>query len=1126
MMIPLVWERRQYAQVGCRGCAHSGDIGGLVTAVSGITGSGRQLDVVLRQFRRRAGLTQREAAELAGLSVAGIRDLEQGRVTSPRSGTLRKLADALGLSSGESDELMRLAEDGRKPGSDLWIQVLGPLTVTVNGEEVDPGSTRQRTLLALLALAPNVAVGRDTLVEAVWGPSPPLGVADLLQSRVSRLRRRLANGKKGAEGAVLEAAHGGYRLLLNEGQHDLLAVRGLVARARRARDDGEPANACALFADAVRLWRGQPLADLSALQSDPAVVALTSEWQSAVIDYAEVAADLGVYEQVVPVLRQLAVADPLHETVHANLMIALAGSGQQAAALALFDEVRRRLADELGADPGPELVAAHRRVLRQEVTRPESAPASAHRQLPPDIADFTGRERELRDLRNRLATTARSAPDVVAVQGMGGVGKTRLAIRLAHELVSVGECADEQLYVDLRGHAEQPPADPATVLASFLHLLGVPGGQIPRDLEGRSAMFRDRLHGKHALVLLDNAASEEQVTPLLPASPTNVVVVTSRRALTLDGAYTVPLPTFSPDDAETLIAKIVGMERVSGDRAGVTEVVELCGRLPLAVALAARRLQTRPAWSVADLAARLRDAGNRMGELAAGSRKVRTAFDLSYRALEPDRQRLFRLLGLIPGADFTVDAAAALAGAAPSAARGALEHLVEEHLVTAATGERYRLHDLLRAYAQDLLDADESPAERQAAVTRLLDYYLHTAGRAAYRLQPSRWAADAIGTPSAHVPALDTAEEAASWLDAEYASLTGAVRLAAEWGLAAYTWRLVHSMWVHVYLYGYAQDWEQTLRAALRASREAGCDQGTAVSSTYLGGALLHLGQLDDAFTCLQEARELHRELGNLELEMSSLTWLSITSYRLGRFSAALEYIDEALQSCRGRDPYREAILRNNRGYLLAMLGRTGEAIDEYTPALTLARRAGNGAVEGAVLVNLGDAYRRRGLVGDSMEYIRHALELAEDGGLRPTLGYARHRLGNVYLDLGRPQDALACFADALSIVRAVGVGGAATECEVLVDLADALHRTGGIEEAADHARSARELATATGERYQLARALRLLSQLHDEAGDYDDARDCRRDALRLFADLGTPEAEGSDGTGKMRTSVARNDEP
>ncbi|MEN3356946.1 MAG: hypothetical protein V7637_928 [Mycobacteriales bacterium] len=1060
-----------------------------------------RLGELVRGFRRRAGLTQQEAAGLAAMSVAALRDLEQGRVATPRPVTVRGLAVALELSAAETESLLRLARAG--PATGVRLRVLGPLLVSVAGEPVDLGSPTQRALLGLLALSVNTPVPRDALLDVGWGDRPPPRAADLLQTHISRLRRRL----RPPAASRLTAVAGGYQLTVDAAELDMLAFRDALAAARQAGAAGDLAAAAAAYERAIELWRGDPLEDVPAFRLHPAVVALVREWQAAVVEYATVTEPLGRHDRALPLLEAVVEADPLHEAAHARLLIALAGTGQQAAALARYDRLRRRLAAELGADPAPELVDAHRRVLRQEIAAPAVEATPAHRQLPPDLADFTGRQAELAALCERLPGpgAAGTALVISAIEGMAGVGKTRLAVHLAHRLVAAGRYTDAQLYADLRGYAAEPPADPATVLASFLHLLGVPGGQIPADLAGRSALYRDRLAGRNALVLLDNAADEKQVLPLLPASPTNLVLVTSRRTLALDGGRELAVDVFTPADAVALLARIVGAGRAAAEPDAAAAVVELCGRLPLAVALAARRLQARPVWTLADLAGRLADGGNRLSELTAGARQLRAVFDLSYRALDDDTRRLFRLLGLHPGDDVSIESAAALADLTLASARRLLDTLVDEHLATPAAADRYRLHDLLREYAGHVAAAEDSATERAAAGTRLLDYYVHAADRAAGVLQPHRWEPPPLRPAPATLPALAGPDAALHWLATERANLTAAVHLAAAQGHPGHAWRLTYSLGHFLYLRGYPESHAEILPVALAAARAAGDEVGTAVMLTFLGIAVQNQSRAEDAIEYLSEALALHRQSGSRTMQTTALVNLGGACYRLGRFAAALEYVQEAVDLCAGYDPFRAEALRNNLGALLTILGRPAEALGNFRAALALARRVDDGNFISGALANLGDAHRRLGQHDQALAQLREALAVATEAQLPPAEAYARYMLGRAYLALGRLDEATAELTAALDLVRTAG--GQATEHEILIDLGEARAAAGDLADAAGLLARGLALAVETGERYAEARASDGLARLHAQAGDADAAADHRRRARDLFAELGTAEA-------------------
>lgn len=705
----------------------------------------------VRRLRRAAGLTQQQAADLAGMSVAALRDLEQGRIATPRSATLRRLAEAFRLPAGEAELLIRRAQPGQFPAGDLWLQVLGPVTLQVHGAPVELGSHRQRLLLGVLALAPNDPVSQERLIEVIWGTRPPSNVADLLRSDASRLRRRLRNARPaepspagippeaarpaaaaigtagaptgtadaaagtagaaaagpaaesagaGPAGPELVTGGGTYQLLISGNQLDLLLFRQLSDQARRARQEGDPDRACRLLAEAMALWRDEPLADLEPLRSDPAVIALIRDWQSTVVDYARTALGLGRHGEVLPLLRQVVERDPLHEAANAQLLTALSAAGQPQAAVAVFDRFRHRLADQFGTDPGPELLRASQSAQRLPPRESLLSTVTVRRQLPVDLAEFTGRADELATLHDWLSAVrggpAPTATPVVAITGPGGSGKTRLAVHFAHQLLAAGAYPDLRLYVEL-GAARAAP-----VLAALLTLLGVAYEQLPADLASRAAVYRDRLAGRHALVLLDNATDVSQVSPLLPAGGNNLVVITSRRPLALPGARVLPLSGLPTGDAVDLLARIAGPDRVVREPAAARRLAALCGHQPAALSLAARRLRARPGWDLADLVERLVRAPDRLRELAAGTDHLRALFDTSAQPLGPPERRLLRLLGSRPRVPVTAAAVAPAMELPVATVDNLLDRLADAQLAEALDAERFRLPRLVHEYARTL----------------------------------------------------------------------------------------------------------------------------------------------------------------------------------------------------------------------------------------------------------------------------------------------------------------------------------------------------------------------------------------------------------------------------------------
>ena len=639
------------------------------------------------------------------------------------------------------------------------------------------------------------------------------------------------------------------------------------------------------------------------------------------------------------------------------------------------------------------------------------------RQLPMDIGEFTGREAELQRLTAIVDECTGVA--VVSVEGMPGVGKTRFAVHAAHGFARAGRFDEIQLWSDLRGFdPARPSADPADVLESFLRLLGVPGPAIPRTLQDRAALYRARLAGRRTLVLLDNAADEEQVLPLLPGEDPSLVLVTTRHRMSELPGERLPLDTFSRDEAVALLARIAGEERVGTDAAAAERVAELSGHLPLVLALAARRLRARPAWGVADLAGLIEAHGRAAiepGGAAGGT--VGASIAISYRGLTDHRQRLFRLLTLHPGADATPASVAALVRTTPAEAEADLEHLLDEHLLQQEVAGRYRFHDLIREYAAEVALAAEPEEARNRARQDCLAWYLHAADAAVQTLEPHRRRAfDLEGAPGAELPGFDTAEQALAWCDAERTNLVAAVHLAAEADLPAFAWQLPAVLLRYFYRRSHWADWFATHHVALDRVRQSGDRRAEATIVNGLGVAHGDLHQYDESIDHCLRAADLFAAAGDGWGQAWSLNNAGVTSVEQG-------------------DP------------------ATGER--SLRTALPLFRQCGDPQGVATCLNNLGDCYRLMDRTEDAIAALQEAIEIPAEAD-RSSQRYPLGTLGDVYRDTGRYDLAVSHYERALEAHRAAGDQRAAGR--VLHSLGDALAAGGRVEEARRRLREARSL--------------------------------------------------------------------
>ncbi|MEY9894705.1 tetratricopeptide (TPR) repeat protein [Catenulispora sp. MAP5-51] len=694
----------------------------------------------------------------------------------------------------------------------------------------------------------------------------------------------------------------------------------------------------------------------------------------------------------------------------------------------MFQPRRRRLNQDLVVAitralglAEPDVARWRAACIRVHAAAKSGGPVGVLRQLPAHLASFTGREAELARLRNAIAAhDGNAVPTVVisAIEGMGGVGKTQLAVRVAHALVREGRYADLQLFVNLRGFdAEQGPADPSEVLDTFLRALGVPAQQIPAGRNERATMFRDRIHGQHAIIVLDNAADEDQIRPLTPASPTCLVLVTSRRSLIgLEHADLHVLDVFTVAEGIALLRRVAGADRVDAEPAAAAAIVEACGRLPLAVALAASRLRSRPTWTLAHLETRLRAGGT--AALGQTRRGPRAAFDLSVQGLDPPERRLFGILGLNPGPDFCAHTAAAMAELSVAEAASTLERLLDEHLLEQRVADRFEFHDLLRAYAAERAGDDLSGGEHDNALRQLMTWYMTTMDAAGRTMKPGRSLPEYRGdVPRLAALDFDSPAAAAAWCERELANLVAVTDLAVASDTAVLGWRL--PLTVSTFL-GVSANWREWERLHLRGLDCAQRTGDTAAQMKLLSGLGIsseRLGELDAAESYLEEALGLARKLGEQRTEASVLSNLVAIYSRSGRAELGLAAADRAVEIGRGLgDVHVERTAMQNSSSCLLILKRPAEARARLLEAVELYRAPGDEISLGLVMGNIGFTNIALGQYEEADRAYRQYLELGRYSNDLHGQTEALCGLASVRKAMGKTAEARSLYEEALFI--------------------------------------------------------------------------------------------------------------
>src|SRR5580704_14977390 len=923
----------------------------------------------------------------------------------------------------------------------LRVGVLGPVMAWYGDQELPVGQPRQQAVLGILAMRANRVISRGELVDAVWGQDPPASAEGGIYTYVAGLRRVIEPTRSArGPGRVLVSSGAGYVLHLVPGQPDAVAFEQQVARARQLRKNGDPVAAVDALEGALGLWRGVAFAGVPGPFAETERVRLAELRSGAAEERADVLLGLGRHEEVVPDLTAL-VADHTPRE-----------------ALRVFADGRHVLAEELGIDPGTELSRIHQQVLTcdpalnlaADATRdghPDQASGSARprpqaagtgsrgsdepvlplpAQLPLDAQGFSGRHDELRTLHDMLpsARAAETVP-VAVISGTAGVGKTALTLRFGHQVAK--HFPDGQLYINLRGRDPgRPPMEPIEALGLLLVSFGMPPHRLMASIEERAALFRSLVDGKRILAVLDNASNAAQVRPLLPGSPDCLVVVTSRNQMAglvaAEGATLVCLDVLGHDEAHEMLARRLGRERVAAEPQAADEIIAACAGLPLALSIAVGRATAgRAKRPLAQLAAELRDARNRLDALEEGdaATDVRAVLSWSYDQLSPAAARTFRLLGLHPGPDVSLSAAASLAGISRAEAGTALRELTRTHMAAEHLPGRFTFHDLLRVYAADQAERHDPQPERSAAVQRMLDHYLHTAMVASQRFSPFRSPLRLAAPQPGVLPAeMADKDQAMAWFDAEAPALLTLIEYASRNGFDTHAWQIPWTLGPFFHRRGRWRSYAASQRTALAAAQRLDDTLALAHAHHLLGHAQLQISDYSSAEPNFRRALDLFRELQDRANEAVVLNGLGGMLEKQERYPEALAVALDALRMLKAAGHWwTQATLENGVGWLYAHLGQYDDALSHCQRALSLHRESGHRGGTADTLDSLGYIYLHLGDLTQAKAHYQQSIDASREIGAPFGQGNSLSGLGDVLLAEGHPEQARACYRQAIAIL-------------------------------------------------------------------------------------------------------------
>ncbi|MFJ9622711.1 AfsR/SARP family transcriptional regulator [Streptomyces sp. NPDC101181] len=1005
----------------------------------------------------------------------------------------------------------------------VQFRILGSFECWDGNDRIRVGGPVHEKVLVTLLLEPQRVLPVFRLVEAAWDENAPATAAHQVRKAVAELRQRIPGGRD-----LIVTEGPGYRALTAPTQVDLGRFTEGLKQAREAAVAGQSAYAMTTLREALALWRGPLLSGTGGSVLSAASAALEERRLTAVEQLFDLRLASGEGSEIIGELREFIDAHPLRETLRGQLMLALFRSGRQADALEEFAKVRDYLIDELGIGPGDALSELHNAVLRNspELAPPQLpaavpfTPEDKPSTLPYDLRDFTGREAEVSELLGFVEEAPGSGPLIVAIDGMGGSGKTSLAVRAAHQLAE--NYPDAQLYIDLRGFTPNGrPLSAGAAAEALLRMLGVPGDRIPDDAEGRIALWRRTMSTHRMILLLDNAMDDSQVRPLLTSPTETLVLVTSRALLVdLDAAHTVSLGVMPPSDSVALVEGVLGRTRAQNEPEAVAQLTELCGHLPLALRIAAARLRKRPRWTVRYLVNRLRDDAHRLAELNSGERSVEVTLRLSYEGLAAETREAFRLLGQHPGSEIDTYAAGALLGISAREAEEVLEYLLDMHLLQQHETGRYAFHDLVRSFAQNLARGGgtrrqpEAGGEQHAAadgddeivraVGRLLDFALAATDAACDLLFPGRARVERSGppTPTAELPPLETVEQARDWLEREQDSLLAVVSLAYRWEMDRHVGLLAANVVFPLDLRGRLEEFRELGRIAVAATRRLDDAALLRLSLSNLAVACWKLGHLTEGIAMSEEALALAIGLDDRRGEAKDTGVLGLLLSTLGRYDEALPRLQQSIEIKRQLGAERaEAESLTNLSSLYAEWGRYPEAVEAATRSVTLSRSIGSvdkeveGLTDLAVArIGLGEIdaasdllARARKLAGEVMspadlslvlalsaevadrlgesaqatEWGESALHLGDLSGVPMREAAVHNIIGRFHTRNGRYAPAFELHARARDAASRIGYR--VEEARAMAGMADALEQMGEREAASTHRESAREAFDAMG---------------------------------------------------------------